>query len=421
MLPGSAGIFHVLKLAIFKPGDYLLRREFEPAEQDFRREVEAFIKHNWPVDSIAVSSAQRAGWRAALVAKGWSVPTWPVSAGGTGWSPTQKFIWYQACAAQDIEVDADPGVSIVGPLLLQRGTPQQQDVFLPDIRALRVRWCTGYTESQLEQAGGTTLESMSTVAHLNHAGYLLNGVKTWVIEGATADWVCCLARLESEFALFAVDLHTAGVEVVPIATLDGNADMAEVRFVDVSVPKHHLLAGPEDHGSLVQMFSAGEARTLAGSAIARAQLDIINQTVASFGSLGSLGSFGSKEEEDGVRRKCSALEVDTRGLEALELRYLDALSRNLEPPFPPSLLRLRSRELLMQLGALQVECFGYYALPYPDELLLHNEGPVGPDIAASATRKALVRQVAALYEGSAELLKDDMVRQMEIDDDSQLV
>ena len=389
-------------------GDDLLRREFEPAEQDFRSEVEAFIDQNWPVGSAEVSSAQRAAWRAALVAKGWSVPTWPFEAGGTGWSPTQKFIWSHACAVQSVEVGVDPGVSMVGPLLLQRGTVQQQDVFLGDIRELRVSWCAGYTEPQLEQMGASTLELMSTAVHLDQGVYLLNGVKTWVMGGATADWMCCLARQGSDFGLFAVDMHAAGVEVVPITTLDGSADMAEVRFVDVRLPEHHLLAGPEDPGAFVQMFSVGEASTLAGSAVARAQLDVITQTIA---------TFDSAEEDDGLRHKCSALEVDLRGLEALELRFLDALTRKLEPPFPQTLLRLRSRELLMQLGTLQVECFGYYALPYPDELLLHNEGPIGPDIAAAATRKALVQQVAALYEGSAELLKDDMARQMEIDDD----
>jgi hypothetical protein len=381
-------------------GDSALRREFERAEQDFGAEVEAFIDQNWVPDNPEPSATQRARWSHALVASGWSVPSWPATAGGPGWNPTQKFIWYQACARHGIEVDAGAGVSTVGPLLLQRGTQQQQEMFLPGIRDLSASWCMGHTEPQLERVEATNMAQISTVARVDQGDYLLNGTKSWVMAGTTADWMCCLARLEHEFVLFAVDMHTAGVDVEAVTTLDGGGDMAVVRCVDVRLPKHHLIAGPEDGKVFIRLFSAGEASTLASSAVARAQLDVIGQALATF------------DTEDELNHKRDALEVDLAGLEVLELRFLDALARNQKPPFPLLLLRLRSRELLMQLGTLQVECFGYYALPYPDELLLHNEGPIGPDLATAATRQALVQQVAALYEGSAEALKDAMASQM---------
>ena len=93
--------------------------------------------------------------------------------------------------------------------------------------------------------------------------------------------------------------------------------------------------------------------------------------------------------------------------------------RGVEVPFPLSILRLRSREILLQLGALQMESFGYYALPYPDEMLLHNEGPIGPNAAAATVRQNLTQHVAALYEGSAEALRDSTWRELSAERDAQ--
>jgi len=77
----------------------------------------------------------------------------------------------------------------------------------------------------------------------------------------------------------------------------------------------------------------------------------------------------------------------------------------------------------LQLGALQIDCFGYYALPYPDPafpnpMLLHNEGPIGPDEAAGVMQHALADQVAAFFEQDAgagmTALKDRAAKHLEI-------
>ena len=104
-------------------------------------------------------------------------------------------------------------------------------------------------------------------------------------------------------------------------------------------------------------------------------------------------------------------------LEAMELRYVEAQTRGGEPPFPAVALRARSREILLQLGDLQMQSFGYYALPYPDEALLHNEGPVGPAGTTAAVRRNLAARIALQHEAvtaRVEDWKDELARHLTV-------
>ncbi len=73
--------------------------EFTPEEQAFRDEVRAFIAENYPkhLGDVGLredlSREDFLAWHKILGEKGWSVPAWPVEYGGTGWTPTQRYIW----------------------------------------------------------------------------------------------------------------------------------------------------------------------------------------------------------------------------------------------------------------------------------------------------------------------------------------
>ncbi len=382
----------------------------------FQQQVEAFIATHWRAAGRTPAPGELRAWHEALVAAGWSVPHWPPSAGGPGWSPTQLYIWRQACAAAGVPVEDDVGVEIVGPLLLRNATPAQQQHFLPGIRALTTRWCIAFAEPD----AGTDHTAMRTAAVPATAaqGWCLNGVKTWVTGAGQAHWICCYASFAEqagaddggvaadrdaasrEVGLFAVPVDAPGVEVTALTSFDGSQRMAEVTFADTVLPGEALLARSDDGSEFARLFLATELSTLSRSAVARAQLQVLDETL------------GALDPADDLHARRHALAVELQALEAMELRYLDARQRNIEAPFPLSLLRIRSREILLKVGALQVESFGYYALPYPDEMLLHNEGPLGPAAAAATIRQNLAQQVAALYEESVDQLRDTAWREL---------
>jgi alkylation response protein AidB-like acyl-CoA dehydrogenase len=368
-----------------------MRRELSGPEIAFEREVQAFLDAHWGPAGTA-GGADEGSWRRALVERGWSVPTWPAVAGGPGWSATQVFIWRRACAARGVVLEDDAAIDIVGPLVLRYADAAQQTRYLPEIRNYECRWCIGVAEPE----SGDDWSAMSTVAAPSGAGFELNGTKTWVRDGLHARRMCCLAGVGSAGSqgLFAVDMAAPGVTITSIATLDGDAGMAQVTLDAVRVPADALFAGPFEAGELARLLFASESSTLSRSAVAAAQLDVLDAVIETF------------DPSDSIHQRRQAVAVELEGLKALELRFLDARQRRQPLPFSLELLRLKSREILLQLGALQVESFGYYALPYPDETLLHNEGPIGPENAAATIRRTLTQQVAALYEGSAERLKD---------------
>ncbi len=375
-----------------------MKRQLEAEMAGFADEVHRFIQAYWPAGAQTRSSTDVQAWRQALVDAGWSVPGWPQVAGGTGWDATQMYIWRQACAEKGVPESDDVGVDVVGPWLLAHGTVAQRDRFLADIITLRSRWCIGFMEPQ----AGSDLAAMTTTVQRHGHALHLSGCKNFVHGAAEADYICCVARWQEtdNFALFIVDMHTPGIQVAATPMLDGGDVMAEVTFNQVLLAEDSQL-GPLDDGSAFASFLlSSEFSTLARSALAQAQLDLLDAVIKEFAP------------DDDIHRKRHEVAVALDALKAMELRYVDALQRGVQPPFSLILLRLKSLEILLQLGALQVESFGYYALPYPDELLLHNEGPIGPSSAAAIIRRTLTQQLIAIYEGSAEALKDQAWRNL---------
>ncbi len=63
-------------------------------------------------------------------------------------------------------------------------------------------------------------------------------------------------------------------------------------------------------------------------------------------------------------------------------------------------------EIGQRIGELAVEVFGYYALPFPDPLLIDNEGPIGPDFALSALPGMLFSRSWSIDGGTSKVQKN---------------
>ena len=106
--------------------------EFTPEEQAFRDEVRAFIAENYPkhLGDVGLredlSREDFLAWHKILGEKGWSVPAWPVEYGGTGWTPTQRYIWSEENARVNAVMPLPFGVSMVGPVIYTFGNEAQK-------------------------------------------------------------------------------------------------------------------------------------------------------------------------------------------------------------------------------------------------------------------------------------------------------
>lgn len=127
---------------------------------------------------------------------------------------------------------------------------------LGDIVSGRAGSCLGITEP----SGGSDVAAMRTTARRSSDGehFILNGCKTFITGGMTADFFVVGARTGGAglggISLFFVDRDTPGFERAPLEKKMGwwASDQATLYFTDCRVPKSHLM-GQENRGFLAIM------------------------------------------------------------------------------------------------------------------------------------------------------------------------
>ena len=95
--------------------------EFSPEDLAFQREVREFIAEHYPDElrgkqdeGEELSKEDFLAWHKVLYKKGWVAPAWPVEYGGTGWTPTQRFIFSEETARADCIRLMPFGLAMVG-------------------------------------------------------------------------------------------------------------------------------------------------------------------------------------------------------------------------------------------------------------------------------------------------------------------
>lgn len=233
--------------------------------QDFRVNTRVWLVENCPASmrTKMVAHEQVGGghkrrssnpdaylWLERMAAKGWTVPTWPVEYGGAGLDQAHFLVLLDELQAIKARPPlAGMGVWLIGPTLLEYGTPEQKDRHLPKIARGEVAWCQGYSEP----GAGSDLASLQTKAQDRGDHYLVNGSKIWTSGAGYADWIFCLVRTDSRapkhqgisFLLFSMD--DPGVSTRPIEMINGESPFYQTFFDDVKVPKADLV-GKENQG-----------------------------------------------------------------------------------------------------------------------------------------------------------------------------
>ena len=330
---------------------------------DFAAEVRCFLREHWPVPPFravpaAAWEAAANRWFTALYRRGWSVPAWPEAHGGAGWTLQQRFIWERAVALAQAPAMDPVGVGLVGPLIHAHGGAALCARYLNDIRVARSRWAGGLGGLSLDDAGLRALRSGSN--------YGLSGTLTGITGLNRATHALCLAAMDGGGAgLFAVSMGSAGV---------GPVDGQSLAFADAPAD---LLSPPGGGLAALDAVLCGDQAPLAVTARAQAQLARLKVDIAGIAD----GRGGFLDSDADFRRRLAGLEVRLKSMQALEARSLADRCAGRTPGVKASLLALGCAELEGALGELRTAAAGYYALPEPDPLVTHNEGPIGPGYA----------------------------------------
>lgn len=390
--------------------------EFTPEEIAFRQEVRTFIEENYPKhlgDTGLREDLARedfVAWHKVLGEKGWSVPAWPEAYGGTGWTPTQRYIWSEENARVNALMPLPFGVSMVGPVIYTFGSEEQKAQHLPGIRDGSVWWCQGYSEP----GAGSDLASLKTTAVRDGDHYIINGQKTWTTLAQYADWGFFLCRTDPDAAkpqegisFILIDMKTPGVEVKPIKLIDGGHEVNETWLTDVRVPVENLV-GVENQGwTYAKFLLAHERSGIAGVARSKRGVEKLREIAASETIEGQplMSDFD-------FARKVSQLEIDLAALEYTELRTLAGEQAGKGPGPESSILKIKGTEIQQRLTELTLEAVGSYGTPMYGSIADaqmpggSNQYPIGPDYAQHSASTYFNMRKTSIYGGSNEIQRN---------------
>jgi alkylation response protein AidB-like acyl-CoA dehydrogenase len=242
---------------------------YTETQQAFRAEVREWLAANVPPAPLLTLECeegyhQHVDWERRLASGNWGMVTWPESFGGRGLDLIEWLIFEEEYwgAGAPLRVNQN-GIFLLGPTIMEYGTPEQKARFLPPMAAGEVIWAQAWSEP----GAGSDMAAIKTTAYRDGDHYVINGQKTWSSRASFADWGFGLFRTEEgsqrhkglSFILF--DLDTPGVTRRPIRQLHGHPGFAELFFDDVRVPVGNRLAG-EGEGWNVAMATAGFERGL---------------------------------------------------------------------------------------------------------------------------------------------------------------
>jgi alkylation response protein AidB-like acyl-CoA dehydrogenase len=131
---------------------------------------------------------------------------------------------------------------VVAPYLLELTSAEQRRHWLPGFTTGELVAAIGMTEPE----AGSDLAALRTAAKPDGDGWILNGAKTFITNGAGADLVVVAARTgekRSDISLFVVEKGTAGFsQGEPLVKVGQHeADTAELFFEDLRLPGTSLL------------------------------------------------------------------------------------------------------------------------------------------------------------------------------------
>ena len=378
---------------------------FSDADNQFRQEVKDYLENKYPKhvkekqnNGEQLTKQDMIDYHKSLYEQGWAGYNWPVEYGGTGWSPTQIYIFQEELGYANTPTILPFGLNMVGPVIYTFGNEEQKKKFLPDILEFNTWWCQGYSEP----GSGSDLASLKTKAVRDGDHYIVNGSKTWTTLAQNADWIFCLVRTETTqkkqegISFLLIDMKTEGIEVKPIITIDGDHEVNSVFFTDVKVPAENLI-GEEGKGwTYAKFLLAHERFGIAGVPNQKYSLKLLKERTTDFA-------------DDDLKKKIADYEIELLALEFTELRTLAALANGGHPGAESSIIKIKGTELQQRLTEMYVEAAGQYILPYEGpEGFNSNNTPASnvSDFSSQAVSRYLNFRKTSIYGGSNEIQKN---------------
>lgn len=379
-------------------------------ENEFRQQVRAYCEQELPPHvrekvrgNLFLSKDDNLEFLKSLAGRGWVAGHWPKAYGGAEWTPLQRFIFEEESMLGGAPWLIPFGVNYVGPVIYTFGSSAQKSRFLPPILASQEWWAQGYSEPN----AGSDLAGLKTRAIRCGDHYVVTGQKVWTSYAQWADWMFCLVRTSDEsrpqqgISFLLIDMHTPGITVRPIRTMDGCHHVNEVFLDEVKVPVENMV-GEEGSGWSYAKFLLSNERILS------------SETGRSMRQLNHLKTLVNSTPSDGVQdraafdRRIVQMELKLHALRAFCLAYARAMNPSQPPGVEASIMKIRGSELQQEIAEATLDWLGSSAIVY-DPVQVHGQhaaSHVGPASTSGAVREYLHGRASTIYGGSNEIQRN---------------
>jgi len=184
---------------------------------------------------------------------GWMGLVFPEKYGGSDMSFLDLAVLLEETGRATLPGPLFPTVVLGGLPILDAGSEEQKQEYLPKIASGEAIFTLALTEASARYDAG----SIAVKAAADKDGYIINGTKFFVPDAHVADYLLCVARTseqakpEDGITIFIVDAKSPGITTTVLKTIASDK-LCEVVFNQVRVPKENILGQLDKGWSVVQ-------------------------------------------------------------------------------------------------------------------------------------------------------------------------
>ena len=252
--------------------------EFTEEQQMVRDSIARFVQDDYDWDTRRDIVASESGisdkaWQ-TFAELGWLSIPFAEEDGGFGGNIVDTMVIMEEIGKGLIVEPYLPSVLLFGGLLARAGNEGQRGQWLPSV----IDGSTSGAFAYLERQSRFEMADCKTQAEASGDGWVLNGEKVVVFNGANCNQLMVLARTSGEqwdrdgLSLFLVAADAAGVERVSYAMMDGQR-VANITFADVALSADALVG------------EAGAAMDAVEAVVREATIGLMAEAVGCMGTL----------------------------------------------------------------------------------------------------------------------------------------
>jgi hypothetical protein len=340
-----------------------MQLDYTPEQEQLRAEIRAALEQVMTAERRAAISERMEGGPAvrecvrALAAADLLGVGWPKQYGGRGFSAIEQFIFAEEARRVNAPI---PLVTLntVGPTLMQFGSEEQKQTFLPAILDGSVEFAIGYSEPE----AGSDLASLRTTAVRDGDDYLINGQKMFTSGAAHADYIWLAARTDPNakkhkgVSIFIVPTSSSGFSWQPLHTMPGISTFYTF-YDNVRVPASAIVAGENQGWQLITTQLNFERAALGNLGALEPLFDQTLQWATSTELDG-----GRVIDQPRVQMALARVEAQVAAYKLINLRVNAAMTKGALNMGEASAAKVFGTELTQQVAGQLLEVLGHNGL-----------------------------------------------------------